>query len=166
MKISTKKLALVSQLTANVTLMTFIGFPFFGPQGGLIHLGYIALFPIAILFGKSVGLIAGGVGMALFDLLSGWTSYVPITFITVGLVGYVVGLITEKNKSSLRILIAMIIGSLISISGYFIYNAFILRYGIPSALTSSYGDAIKVLGSTIITMGTFPTLRRLKEQFE
>ena len=41
--------------------------------GGLIHLGNVPLFIFAILFGKKTGAIAGGVGMGLFDLLSGWT---------------------------------------------------------------------------------------------
>lgn len=40
-------------------------------NGGLIHLGNVPLFIGAILFGRRVGAIAGGVGMALFDLLSG-----------------------------------------------------------------------------------------------
>ena len=47
----------------------------FAPQGGLIHLGNVPLFIFAILFGKKTGAIAGGVGMGLFDLLSGWTVY-------------------------------------------------------------------------------------------
>ena len=48
----------------------------FAPQGGLIHLGHVPLFIFAILFGKKTGAIAGGVGMGLFDLLSG----TPLTF--------------------------------------------------------------------------------------
>ena len=43
--------------------------------GGLVHLGNVPLFICAIIFGKKSGAIAGGVGMALFDLLSGWTAY-------------------------------------------------------------------------------------------
>ena len=42
-------------------------------NGGLIHLGNVPLFICAIIFGKKSGAIAGGVGMGLFDLLSGWT---------------------------------------------------------------------------------------------
>ena len=48
----------------------------FAPQGGLIHLGNVPLFIFAILFGKKTGAIAGGVGMGLFDLLSGWTAWI------------------------------------------------------------------------------------------
>ena len=66
-------------------------------NGGLIHLGNVPLFIGAILFGRRVGAIAGGVGMALFDLLSGWTVWAPFTLVTVGLMGYVVGLIAERK---------------------------------------------------------------------
>ena len=37
-------------------------------NGGLIHLGNVPLFIMAILFGKKTGAIASGVGMGLFDV--------------------------------------------------------------------------------------------------
>ena len=49
--------------------------------GGLIHLGNVPLFIAAILFGKRTGMIAGGIGMGLFDLLSGWTLWAPFTLL-------------------------------------------------------------------------------------
>ncbi|MFR2157098.1 MAG: ECF transporter S component [Evtepia gabavorous] len=63
----------------------------FAPNGGLIHLGNVPLFVAAILFGKRTGMIAGGIGMALFDLLSGWTLWSPFTLVIVGCMGFVVG---------------------------------------------------------------------------
>ena len=54
-------------------------------NGGLIHLGNVPLFLCAIIFGKKSGAIAGGVGMGLFDLLSGWTAWAPFTLIIVAL---------------------------------------------------------------------------------
>ena len=61
----------------------------FAPNGGLIHLGNVPLFVAAILFGKRTGMIAGGIGMALFDLLSGWTLWAPFTLVIVGCMGLV-----------------------------------------------------------------------------
>lgn len=46
-------------------------------NGGLIHLGNVPLFVAAILFGRKTGMIAGGVGMALLNVLSGWTLWPP-----------------------------------------------------------------------------------------
>jgi uncharacterized membrane protein len=42
-------------------------------------------------------MIAGGVGMALFDLLSGWTLWAPFTLVIVGFMGWTVGAVTEKK---------------------------------------------------------------------
>lgn len=51
---------------------------------------------VPLIFGKKSGAIAGGVGMGLFDLLSGWTAWAPFTLIIVGLMGYAVGAITKN----------------------------------------------------------------------
>ena len=162
MTTQTKSLVLTALLTAIVTVMTFINIPLFGAQGGLIHLGYIALFPIAIIYGKQVGMIAGGVGMALFDILSGWSAWAPGTLIIVGVIGYVVGQLTERNKTYPVMALAMILGSLISITGYFFYNAFIMSFGVESALVSVAGDSLKVFASTVITLVIIKPLQQIK----
>ena len=64
-------------------------------NGGLIHLGNVPLFIGAVIFGKKTGMLAGGIGMGLFDLLSGWTLWAPFTFVIVALMGFTVGRFTE-----------------------------------------------------------------------
>ena len=81
----------------------------FAPNGGLIHLGNVPLFVAAILFGKRTGMIAGGVGMALFDLFSGWTLWAPFTLVIVGCMGLVVGAVTERHKSFPFYLLALVL---------------------------------------------------------
>jgi uncharacterized membrane protein len=166
MNITTRSVVLGALFIAIVTLMTFINVPLFGPQGGLIHLGYVALFPIAIVYGRYLGMIAGGVGMALFDILSGWSAWAPGTFLIVGLIGYIVGLLTTGKPGMLQIVGAMVTGSLISVAGYFFYNAFIMGFGVESAAVSLVGDSLKVFASLAITLFTLPALRRIKVQFE
>ena len=64
-------------ITAAFVALTYIFTAFINVKlpiaanGGLIHLGNVPLFIGAILFGKKTGAIAGGIGMGLFDLLSG-----------------------------------------------------------------------------------------------
>ena len=70
-------------------------------NGGLIHLGNVPLFICAILFGKKSGALAGGIGMGLFDLLSGWTAWAPFTFVIVAIMGYVVGAACGKTREEL-----------------------------------------------------------------
>ena len=55
-------------------------------NGGLIHLGNIPLFIAAIVFGWKTGMIAGGIGMGLFDMISGfWATWAPFTLVIVSL---------------------------------------------------------------------------------
>ena len=95
----------------------------FAPNGGLIHLGNVPLFVAAILFGKRTGMIAGGIGMALFDLLSGWTLWAPFTLVIVGCMGFVVGAVTEKKKSFPFYLLALLLACAIKIGGYYLAEA-------------------------------------------
>ncbi len=98
-------------------------------NGGLVHLGNVPLFIGAIIFGKKTGMIAGGVGMGLFDLLSGWTLWAPFTFVVVGLMGFVVGKITEKesHQKFSWYVVAIVAACAIKIVGYYI--AEIVIYG-------------------------------------
>ncbi len=68
------------------------------PNGGLIHMGTAMLFLIAILFGPRTALIAGAIGMGLFDLISGWTLWAPFTIVARGLQGYIVGRIAWSSR--------------------------------------------------------------------
>ncbi len=161
----TKRLTLIALCIAVVTTMTYINFPIF-PNGGLIHLGYIALFPIAIIFGKEVGAIAGAFGMALFDVLSQWFAWAPATFVIVGLVGYVVGLVANGGESTFKNVLAMVLGSVISISGYFIFNAYIMGFGVESASLSIVGDALKVFTSTAVVAVLVPSMKILRVRIQ
>ena len=91
-------------------------------NGGLIHLGNVPLFIGAIIFGKKTGAIAGGVGMGLFDLLSGWTLWAPFTFVIVALMGFTVGKLTEdeKHQNFKWYVIALISACVIKVAGYYI----------------------------------------------
>ena len=89
-------------------------------NGGLIHLGNVPLFICAILFGKKSGALAGGIGMGLFDLLSGWTLWAPFTLVIVGCMGFVVGAVTEKKKSFPFYLLALLLACAIKIGGYYL----------------------------------------------
>lgn len=130
----------------------------FAPNGGLIHLGNVPLFVAAILFGKRTGMIAGGVGMALFDLFSGWTLWAPFTLIIVGCMGLVVGAVTEKRKSFPFYLLALVLACAIKIGGYYLAEAVIYgNWVVP--LTSIPGNLIQVGVAAIITLIVIEPLR-------
>lgn len=121
--------------TAMLTGLVFIATAFINirlpilASGGLVHLGTAMLFIAAIVFGKEKGAIAGAVGMAIFDLSSGWALWAPFTFIIRGVMGYIVGSITwskKKNGNNLAInIIATIISGVWMIIGYYIAEGII-----------------------------------------
>ena len=143
-------------LTYVFTAFVNIRLPF-ALYGGLIHLGNVPLFIGAILFGRKVGAAAGGIGMALFDLLSGWTAWAPFTLVIVGLMGYVVGLLAEKKKTFAWNLLGMGLALVIKIIGYYIAewilygNAFVPLTSIPGNVIQ-VGTAIVIVSLVIVPL--------------
>ena len=124
-------------------------------NGGLIHLGNVPLFIGAILFGKKTGAIAGGIGMGLFDLLSGWTLWAPFTLIIVGIMGFTVGKITEDHKHQnikwCNNVIAIAAACVIKVVGYYI--AEVIIYGNPLAPVSSIpGNLVQIGVAAVIVL--------------
>ena len=130
----------------------------FAPNGGLIHLGNVPLFVAAILFGKRTGAIAGGVGMALFDLTSSFTLWAPFTLVIVGLMGFVVGAVTEKKKSFPCYLLALVLACAIKIGGYYLAEGIIYGNWI-APLTSIPGNLIQIGVAAVITLIVIEPLR-------
>lgn len=120
--------ALLIALVFVATVFLNIKLPI-GGNGGLVHLGTGMLFIASILFGPKKGAIAGSLGMALFDLMSGWTVWAPGTFIARGLQGYIVGKIAwsnGKNGSSLALnILGMVVSIPVMLVVYYLYESII-----------------------------------------
>ena len=149
-------LAIIAVGTALVYVFTaFINIRLpIGGEGGIIHLGNIPLFIFAIFFGKRAGLICGGIGMALFDVLSGWTIWAPFTLVIVGAMGFVMGAFTHKKPTYLNVIIGIILAIIIKIVGY--YFAELIIYG--NAITpfaSIPGNLIQVGFAGAVTLVAF-----------
>ena len=127
-------------------------------NGGLIHLGNVPLFIFAIIFGKKTGAIAGGIGMALFDLLSGWTPWAPFTLVVVGLMGFLMGWITEKKKSFPLYILAMVVACVVKIVGYYIAEGFIVGNWI-APVASIPGNLVQIGVAAVITLVIIEPLR-------
>ncbi len=120
-------------------------------KGGLVHLGNIPLFIAAILFGWKVGMIAGGVGMALFDLTSGWVSWAPFTLIVVGMMGFAVGKISGNKNSYARNLTAVLVALVIKVVGYYI-TEWILYGNMFTPASSIPGNIVQVAVAGIVVL--------------
>jgi len=112
--------------------------------GGYINIGDIAVMFTALLFGPIVGGIAGGLGPMLADIFSPYVIYAPATLLIKGIEGFLIGLISNpkdcEGRVSYRDIIAVLIGGVLIPLGYFIYEAFILRFGIAVALVEMPGN--------------------------
>ena len=122
-------------------------------NGGLIHLGNVPLFIGAVIFGKKTGMLAGGIGMGLFDLLSGWTLWAPFTLVIVGLMGYVVGRMTEKesHQNYFWYVASIAAACIIKIVGY--YLAEVIIYGNLLAPAASIpGNLVQIAVAAVIVL--------------
>lgn len=128
-------------------------------NGGLIHLGNVPLFIIAILYGRWLGALAGGIGMALFDVVGGWFLWAPFTLLIVGLMGYTVGAICEKNQTLTAYVLALAAACVIKVVGY--YGAEAIIYGnwlIP--MTSVPGNLVQIGVASVIVLPVVAKLRK------
>lgn len=153
--------ALFIALTLVSTMFINIKLPIMG-NGGLIHLGNVPLFIAAFVYGKKTGAVAGAFGMGLFDLLSGWALWAPFTFIIVGAMGFVAGLISEKvpGKRVFVNTLAVVIAVIIKVVGY--YFAEVLLYGNwIQPFGSIPGNVLQVVIAGIIVV---PLVARLKRR--
>lgn len=128
MQVKTKDLVLTSLAMGLVYIATALGFELPAlNQGGYTHLGTGMIFTLAILLGAKKGAISGAIGSGLCDLATGYAIWAPTTIITRGIMGYVVGCIARKNgnqgTSNIRNIIAMIVGGIILLIGYYVGEA-------------------------------------------
>ncbi|MBR1597732.1 MAG: ECF transporter S component [Lachnospiraceae bacterium] len=155
--------AMFVALTLIFTAFVNIKIPSFGGAGGLIHLGNVPLFIAAILYGRRTGTLAGAIGMGLFDVMSGWVAWAPCTVITCGLMGFVVGVLCRNRKGIVIKVVAMLIALIIKITGYFVFESFVLGSGIVAAIKSIPGNIIQVgMAGVIVLIVINPLEKGLK----
>ena len=150
-KMTTKEIVITGLAVALVFTATMIHIRLPIGQGGLIHLGNIPLFLVAIIFGRKMGAIAGAFGMGLFDLMGGWTPWAPATFIIVGLMGYAVGVISEKKDNVAGYAMAILVACAMKIVGYYIAEALIYGNWVQPVL-SIPGNLIQIGEAAVIVL--------------
>ena len=149
---NTKKIVLNGLMISLVCLATMaIQIPVPGTNG-YVNIGDAIIFITSILFGPTPGMIAGGIGSALADILSGYTHWALFTLIVKGLEGYVVGFIINKFKNtSLNIILSTLLGSVIMVFGYFVFEAY-LSGGFGVSLLSVPSNCIQGVVSIFLAV--------------
>lgn len=160
------EIALAGVFTAIVFVFTMlIQVQIIPAKGGMVHLGNVPLFFAAAFFGKKVGAVCGGLGMALCDLVTGWTIYAPLTLVVVGLMGFVFGWIVKKKPTIWNLLAATAAVLVIKIVGYYIYEIFLTGSFYTPAL-SVPGNVIQIVTGAIIALPLILATRIVMNQIQ
>lgn len=153
-KNTTKLLCIKALLIALVAVCTMIiQIPVSATQG-YIHLGDSIILLASVFFGWKYGMIAGGFGSAMADILSGYAQWAPFTFIIKGIMGLIVGKIAHFEGDStpfftIRNVIASLVGIIWMVFGYFIGGA-ILKSSFATSLLSVPENIVQGIGGMII----------------
>jgi uncharacterized membrane protein len=157
---NTKKLVMISMMAAIIFVITWtIKIPLpFSSSGGYINLGDAAIYFSGAMLGPLGGFFAAAVGSALADVLGGAMIYALPTFFIKGLMGLVCGYIMLKRQSFKAFVAAALIGGLIMVSGYFIFEYFMMDK--VYAVAALPFNVVQWLGSSIMALPLFKILSK------
>jgi uncharacterized membrane protein len=141
---------------------------------GFFNVGETAIYIAALVFGPLVGALAGGIGSALSDIYLGFPLFAPGTLFIKGAEGLIVGFLSvklRKYSSNLTVCasIAVIAGGLEMVTGYFLYEQFVL--GIPFLVALAevpFNIAQMIIGLIVavpVMHAVFRVVPQLKSQF-
>ena len=132
---TTKKIVFAALLAALACVATMI-IKIPTPLGGYIHAGDAVVVLAGFLLGPVWGALAAGLGSALADVISGYVLYAPGTFVIKAVVallaGWIIGTKLIKNEFA-KALVAGIIGGIVMVGGYMLYEAVFMGFGIGAA---------------------------------
>ncbi len=112
-------IALTALLIALTTILTLlVKIP--TPARGYVNLSDAAITFSSLAFGPIIGMISGGVGAALADILGGYAPFAPLSLIAHGLEGLIIGLIAFRDRSVSRMILAWLAGSLVMVACYLV----------------------------------------------
>jgi len=130
------------------------------PTRGYLNFGDIMVFTSALLFGRFVGGLAGGIGSATADIVAGYGYFAPYTLIIKGLEGFLAGAIRD-GRSIRRDVLGWFVGAVAMVSGYFLAEAYMMGLGAPAALVEVPGNTIQVVSGAIVAI---PLARGLRNR--
>ena len=116
---------------------------------GYVNIGDSIIFVTSIVFGPIPGMVAGGIGSALSDILTGYSHWAIFTLIIKGLEGYIVGFIVRKNTNLVKNIIATLLGVIVMVCGYLLAGGF-LQGSLIVSLGSVPSNIIQGIMSMII----------------
>jgi uncharacterized membrane protein len=160
-----RQLTLTALFVALVTVATMVIQIPVPATSGYINVGDTMIFVAALVGGPKAGLIAGGLGSAMADLLSGYGQWAPWTLVIKGLEGLIAGVLAyglyrQRGAFSAGTLLSLALAGLWMVLGYYVAGGIIRGFG--AALTEVPGNLIQGLGSVVIAAPVLAALRGLR----
>jgi len=136
--------------------------------GGYINFGDTIIFASSLVFGPVHGLLAGGLGSATADILSGYGQWAPFTLIVKGLEGLLCGLIfhsilRSRKAGFLPAVISMLVAGAWMVAGYFLVGFYLTRSA-GAALAEVPGNAIQATVSVILAAALYQPLAKIAKR--
>ena len=153
-------------LSALLASLTFIFTRFFAIPtaiGGSVNVGDAIVLLSGIILGPIYGAISAAVGSSLADLLSPFVIYTPATFVIKGIVAIIVAILFKQLKNidlKVNIIISSIVAEIAMILGYFIFEAYILKFGVIVAGYEIINNLIQAGTSIVIVTIMYISLRK------
>jgi uncharacterized membrane protein len=171
------KIAIAAVLTAVTAVFTYVVRIPIPLTKGYFNLGDVAIYFAAFTFGPVTALIAGGLGTAIADLVSGYAQWAPISLVAHGLQGLVIGLIAGTHLSReglalgvvrVRWIIAVLGGTIVMCGGYFVAQVFMLGIGaalaelFPANISQNVAGVVAGIPLSLAVRKAYPPVRNFR----
>jgi len=163
-------IAAAAIFAALVFVATYV-FPIAIPGAGYFNFGEAIIYVAALLFGPIVGAFSGGIGAMISDILLGYTQFAPGTLTIKLIEGAIVGILYRKlqkyfSNRSISATIAIVIGGLEMVAGYFIYEQIVLGYPLAVALAEVPFNLVQMGVGLVIAIPIMHAVLRVFPQFK
>jgi len=166
--------AVMTAVTAVFTIMIRVPIP---ATKGYFNFSDVAVYFTAFALGPFAGAIAGGLGSALADVISGFPQWAPISLLAHGLEGLVAGLIAslasrspEASGRGRRVALAWVGGGLagsVVMVGLYLAGGLLLAGGaavaeVPFNIVQTVVGAVLGSGLAVVVHRAYPPVRELR----
>lgn len=161
-----KSIAIYALMSALVMVATFVVRIPMVATDGYLNLGDGVLLYCGVAFGPVAGLIAGGIGSALADMIAGYAHWILPTFLIKGFEGALAGMLFwalgkgGKNRF-LSASISSVPAALVMVVGYF-FASWIMKGSAAVAWTSVPGNAVQGAIGVALALFLLATTARIK----
>lgn len=169
MRITTRELVIAALLISLVAVATMVIQIPVAATSGYINFGDTIIFASSLVFGPVHGLLAGGLGSAAADILSGYGQWAPLTLLVKGFEGLLCGFIFHtmlrgRAKSGIvPAVLSMLVAGAWMVTGYFLVSLYLTRSA-GAALAEVPGNGIQAAVSIILASAIYKPLAKIAKR--